>query len=132
MLEDGDDVDACFMDFKKAFDLVNHRLLLVNLRALGLGEDCIAWVRAFLANREFRVRIKGEISEWETVPSGVPQGSVVGLLLFVVFINDLPEEMRRISFLFADDLQIVNKSSRSEDLSNDLQTAALLAIPWDM
>ncbi len=55
MLEDGDDVDVCFMNFMKVFVLVNHRLLRVNLRALGLEEDCIAWVREFLGNREFRV-----------------------------------------------------------------------------
>ncbi len=78
MLEDGDDVDVCFMDFKEAFDLVNHRLLLEKLRALGFGEDCIAWVRAFLGNREFRVRVEGEISEWATAPSGEPQTSVLG------------------------------------------------------
>ncbi len=63
MLEDGDDVDVCFMGFKKAIDLVNNRLLLVKLRALGFGKDCIAWVRAFLGNRKFRVRVKEEISE---------------------------------------------------------------------
>ncbi len=51
MLEDGGDVDVCFMDFKKAFDLVYHRLLLEQLRALGFGEDCIAWVGGFLGNR---------------------------------------------------------------------------------
>ncbi len=64
MLEDDDDVDVCFMDLTKAFDLVNHRLLLVKLRALGFDEDCFAWARAFLGNRQFRVGVKGEISEW--------------------------------------------------------------------
>ncbi len=63
MLEDGDGVDVCFMDFKKAFDRVNHRPLLVKFRVLGFGVDCIVWVRAFLGNREFRVRIEGELFE---------------------------------------------------------------------
>ncbi len=64
MLEDGDDVNVCFMDFMKAFDCLNHRLLLMKMRALGLGNDCVAWVRAFLGNREFRVRFEGEAIEW--------------------------------------------------------------------
>ncbi len=54
MLEDGDDVDVCFKGIKKAFDQLNHRLLLVKLRALGFEKDCIACVRVFLGNREFR------------------------------------------------------------------------------
>ncbi len=115
MLEDGDDVDVCLMDFKMAFDLVTHRLLLVKLRALGFGEDSIAWIRAFLGKTEFRVSVEGESLEWATAPVGVPQGSVLGSILFVVYINDFPEEMRSRSFLFANDL-IVNGSSRSEDL----------------
>ncbi len=126
MLKDGDDVDVCFMGFKKAVDLVNNRLLLVKLRALSFGEDSIVWVRAFVGNREFSVRVEGEVPEWVAVPSGVPQGSVLGSILFVVYINERPEEMRSLSFLFVDDLK------KSEDLSEDLPTKALCAAVWDM
>ncbi len=132
MMEEGEDVDVCFMDFKKAFDLVNHRLLLVKLRALGFGGDCIDWVRSFLEDRMFRVKVEGDMSDWAAAPSGVPQGSVLGPILFVVYINDLPEVLSSPSFLFADDLKIVNSSSKADDLTTDLQAAALWATQWDM
>ncbi len=63
MLEEGKDVDVCFMDFKQAFDLVSHRLLLVKLKALGIRDDCVEGVRTFLENRTFRVSEEGEVSE---------------------------------------------------------------------
>ncbi len=132
MLEDGEDVDVCFMDFKKAFDLVNHRLLLVKLRALGFRDDCVEWVRTFLENRTFRVSVEGEVSEWTAAPSGVPQGSILGPILFMAYINDLPEVLRSFSFLFADDLKIGNCSSKANDLLADMHTAALWASQWDM
>ncbi len=56
------------MDFKKAFDLVNHQLLLVKLRALVFRYDCVEWVRTLLANRTFRVSVEGEVSEWAAAP----------------------------------------------------------------
>ncbi len=120
------------MDFKKAFDLVNHRLLLVKLRALGFRDDCVEWVRSFLENRTFRVSLEGEVSEWAAAPSGVPQGSVLGPIRFVAYINDLPEVLRSISYLFADDLKIVYCSLKADDLSADMHTAALWASQWDM
>ncbi len=68
MLEEGEDGDVRVMVFKKAFDLVNHRLLLVKLRALGFRDDCMEWVRTFLENRTFHVSVEGEVSEWAAAP----------------------------------------------------------------
>ncbi len=72
MKEEGEDVVMCFLDFNKAFDLVNHWLLLVKLRALRFGGDYIEWVRSSLGNREFRTRVEGEVSDWAAPPSEVP------------------------------------------------------------
>ncbi len=68
MMEEIEGVDVCFMDFKKVFDLVNHRLLLVKLRALGFGGDCIDRVRSFLEDRMFRVKVEGKMSDWAAAP----------------------------------------------------------------
>ncbi len=72
------------------------------------------------------------MSDVAAAPSGVPQGSVVGPIVYVVYINDLPEALTSPSFLFADDIKIVNLSSKAEDLTTDLQAAALWATQWDM
>ncbi len=77
-------MNVCFLDFKKAVKLVNHRPLLVKLRAPGFDEDCIAWVREFLGKSEFRVRVEGMTSKWAAAPSGEPQGLVIGPTFFVV------------------------------------------------
>ncbi len=80
----------------------------------------------------FRVKAEGKISDWSAAPSGVPQGSVLGLILFVVHIHDLPEALSSPSVLFADDLKIVNSSSKAEDIMIDLQAAAFRVTQWDM
>ncbi len=71
--------------------------------------------------------MEGDVSDWAAAPSGVPQGLVLGPILFVAYINDLPEALSSPSFLIAADLKIVNGSSKAEDLTTDLQAAALWA-----
>ncbi len=106
--------------------------MLVKLRARGFRDGYIEWVPTFLESRLFHLRVEGEVSEWAAAPSGVPQGSVVGPFLFVAYSNDLPEVLSSFSFLFADDLKIVNCSSKADYLSADMHTAALSVSRWDM
>ena len=86
-LDAEDCVDVVFFDYKKAFDLVNHNILLSKLRALGFGVALVAWVSDFLSDRRMRVVVHGSLSSYADVPSGVPQGSVVGPLLFLIYVN---------------------------------------------
>ena len=96
-----------FLDFAKAFDKVSHKALLVKLKAYGFTDEIITWIKDYLTNRKQRVVIEGESSEWLDVLSGVPQGSVLGPLLFVIFINDMPNTIASLSKLFADDSKIL-------------------------
>ncbi len=122
-LDEGGFIDVIYTDFQKAFDTVPHRRLLGKLHSYGINEGIIKWVESFLSNRKQRVNINGSSSSWQNVLSGVPQGSVLGPLLFVIFINDLPEQVDSLLYLFADDAKMFQNivGAHSETLlQNDL------------
>ncbi len=124
ILDEGDPLDVIYVDFKKAFDSVPHRRLLAKLESYGITGQALNWLTAFLTDREQRVMVDGESSEWCAVTSGVPQGSVVGPILFVLHINDLPERVRSRLFLFADDAKLykrITSEQDAEELQEDLE-----------
>ena len=104
-LEDGGQIDVIYTDFEKAFDKVPHRRLLSKLSTYGINGVIINWIKCFLCNRRQRVRINGIFSDWTAVSSGIPQGTVLGPILFVIYINDLPQVCDNL-FLFADDAKL--------------------------
>ena len=127
--------DVIYLDFAKAFDKVSHELLLVKLLAYGIPTPLVNWIRAFLRDRKQRVVIGDASSEWMPVTSGVPQGSVLGPLLFVIFINDLPEVCIAICKLYADDTKLMSSVKRQEDMDNlqkDLDSLVDWSSKWQM
>ena len=106
-MEDG--IDVAYLDFRKAFDLVSHKHLLYKMAKYGITGKVLDWVKAFLNDRKQRVIIRGTSSEWFNVTSGVPQGSVLGPILFLIFINDLPLEVVSPLSLFADDSKVFSR-----------------------
>ena len=102
----GEPFDIIYMDFSEAFDSVAHQSLC-KLEHLGIRWDVLNWVRSFLSRRTQHVNVDGIFSKWVNVTSGIPQGSVLGPLLFVVFINYLPDKLKSsICKMFVDDCKI--------------------------
>ena len=99
----GDQIDMVILYFSKAFDVVPHQQLLSKLDHYGIRGETQTWIRAFLTGRSQRVLVNGELSSAASVTSGVPQGTVLGLLLFLGYINDLPLVVKSQVRLFVDD-----------------------------
>ena len=128
-------LDAIFLDFQKAFDTVPHHRLIRKLHGYGIDGALLEWIKSFLADRQQCVVVNGQKSAWTPVLSGVPQGSVLGPILFVIYINDLPEESTSDIQLFADDTKVYRTIRTPEDclqLQRDLDNLQAWATRWQM
>jgi hypothetical protein len=134
-LENGGQVDVLYTDFEKAFDRVPHRRLLRKLKRYNLDPEIIDWIEAFLTNRRQRVKLNGVFSKWASVLSGIPQGSILGPLLFIIYINDLPESLNSDSsiYLYADDAKLYRYISSIQDrflLQDDIENLLNWSEKW--
>ena len=134
-IADGQQYDVNIMDFSKAFDRVPHHRLLKKIKFYGIKGPVLTWLGSFLALRSQRVLVDGESSDFCKVVSGVPQGTVLGPVLFLVFINDLPSTVNSQCKLFADDLVIYREVKCREDekrMQEDLDKLSEWEDTWGM
>ena len=116
----GNSVDVVYIDFSRAFDSIVHSKLLAKLTSYGIGYELHAWIAEFLAGRQQRVFVNSYFSKFVPVISGVPQGSVLGPLLFLIFINDIFDNLPQpvTAKLFADDVKLYSSVSANIDSSH--------------
>ena len=120
MIDEGAPVDILYFDFCKAFDTVPHRRLLTKLENYGITGKTLEIIKDFLSDRSMKVVVGEECSARHSVTSGVPQGSVLGPLLFVLFINDLPDNLKSQIKLFADDLKLLANANDYNTVVDDI------------
>ena len=127
-MDEGKLVDIIYLHFQKAFDKVSHAKLMRKIRKLGISGSLGDWIENWLKDREQRVIINGNCSDWVKVTSGVPQDSILGPLLFTLFINDIDDGIKNSILKFADDTKMwgsVNSNDEIKDMHEDLQRLSI-------
>ena len=130
------EVRTVFLDISKAFDKVWHEGLLYKLKSMGISGELYNLLENYLSGKFQRVILNGQHSSWKPILAGVPQGSILGPLLFLIYINDLPNELKSNVKLFADDTSLftivkdINESASI--LNNDLLLISKWAFNWKM
>ncbi len=134
-LDEGESVDVVFLDFAKAFDKVPHHRLSKKLQSHGIDGEVRRWIEQWLTGRMQRVGIGGVMSSWRGVDSGVPQGSVLGPVLFLIYINDLDEGISNWILKFADDTKMfgrVDRPQEADSMQMDIDRLVQWSLEWQM
>jgi hypothetical protein len=137
IFDNKDKTDVIYFDLAKAFDSVPHNLLLHKLQSFGIHGTLLKWIGDYLTNRQQRVTCDGQNSSWRPVSSGVPQGSILGPILFIIYINDLPDILspETLCAIFADDTKIYRRIQNNNDiiqLQNDIDNVAEWGTKWGL
>ena len=134
-VDDGENVQATFLDLSKAYDRLSIPGMISKIATLGFSYSALSWISAFLKNRQQWVKINEYQSSWMLSKPGIPQGTVLGPILFLIFLNDLPQSLTNKCSIFADDTTytlgraaIIN----CQNLSSDLLAASEWAAQWGM
>lgn len=130
-IDEGNYVACVFLDFQKAFDCVDHEILLYKLEKLNLNQNQVSFFRSYLCKRQQRVRINNTLSEHKTNKKGVPQGSILGPDLFKIYINDISFlNLKGQIQLYADDAALKYSSKHEEDIRNDINHDFVVIEEW--
>ncbi len=118
-LDNGGQVDMLYLDMSKAFDRINHKRLILKLSNSGIGGNLLNWFESYLTDRRQRVTVLGVTSSTLPVTSGVPQGSILGPALFLLYVNDLPEaDLSSRVAMFADDTKLFSAIKSQDDVAS--------------
>ena len=127
---------SVFLDISKFFDKVWHEGLLFKVKSMGISGELYSLLENYLSGRLQRVVLNGQMSTWQPVLAGVPQGSILGPLLFLVYINDLPNELKSHAKLFADDTSLFtivkDKNESANILNKNLLSISKWVYDWKM
>lgn len=132
-IENGYHISSSFYDFSKAFDTVSHETLLLKLKYYGFNGLSVKFLASYLNDRHQSVLANGKRSQYQVLKHGVPQGSILGPLLFIIYVNDLPDYIRdgcSESFMFADDLAVNTIHKNSDILSMELADVSSRVVDW--
>jgi hypothetical protein len=133
ILDNGGSIDSVYMDFMKAFDKVPHKRLMQKMEWYDINNKTINWVRNFLTDRKQKVSVNGAESINHNVTSGIPKGSVLGHILFVIYINDMPDHVDTEAYLFTDDTKVYKEIKTQTDttsLQKDLDNLQEWSDKW--
>ena len=120
-IDNGEMIGVVLVDLKKAFDLVDHQILLSKLEIYGIKDEALRWLKTYLTQRRQQIYVNNSKSDFGQVFYGVPQGSILGPLLFLLFINDLPQYVHNVNTdLYADDTTLYDIQNLAEDIENNL------------
>ena len=129
-MDEGNVIGTVFLDFKKAFDLVDHKILLFKLKLYHFSDSTIQLFKSYLSNRKQLIRTDSVTSNTCSVTSGVPQGSILGPLLFLIYVNDLPLELLSETDMYADDTTLHNKGCNLSVIQSKLQSDLVTTQKW--
>lgn len=127
--------DCIYLDFAKAFDSVPHKRLINKLKSYGIRGKLLSWIADFLSERKQLVTVGDKVSSWAQVKSGIPQGSVLGPILFIIFINDLPDTVKAMTKIFADDTKLFKTITSTADrdiIQKDIKSLADWSSAWQL
>ena len=124
---------STYLDFQEAFDKVSHEHMLAKVESFGITGCLLSWILNYLYDRKQRVCVRDSYSSWSSVTSGVPQGSVLGPILFIIYINDLPDVVLSSLWIFVDDTKVFRSISSgldSEILQDDIDRLVEWSETW--
>ena len=128
--DDGLLTGMILINLQKAFDTINHDILLKKLSIIGFSDHTVKWFQSYLSNRKFTVNLENSFSEVSNISCGVPQGSIVGPLLFLIYVNDMPMAVKCNLFLYADDTCLVFQSKNVKDIEKQLNEDFAQICDW--